>query len=216
MHSRRAAPDTRITSTCCGEQRPVQRSSEASAPTRCRKAGRGRNDSRIHPKVGTSARPPAFDSTPRRNGHIAPTAAKHIARVDGDARYQLAWAILDNSLTVREVRTIVSDINDGTAPERALRTHGVTLGEVTLLAATRTVPRTPAGSLTRGRRTGTSRRSCARKRVRLSEERPSGFRQHGSCGLHVRPVNRLVREVCLFDGPRAEDDGWNSRGDVMA
>ena len=65
-------------------------------------------------------------------GHIAPTAAKHIARVDGDARYQLAWAILDNSLTVREVRAIVSDINDGTTPERALRTHGVTLGEVTL------------------------------------------------------------------------------------
>ncbi len=65
-------------------------------------------------------------------GHIAPTAAKHIARVDGDARYQLAWAILDNSLTVREVRAIVSDISDGATPERALRNHGVTLGEVTL------------------------------------------------------------------------------------
>lgn len=65
-------------------------------------------------------------------GHIAPTAAKHIARVDGDARYQLAWAILDNSLTVREVRAIVGDISDGMSPERALRAHGVTLGEVTL------------------------------------------------------------------------------------
>ncbi|SIQ66571.1 hypothetical protein SAMN05421858_0010 [Haladaptatus litoreus] len=65
-------------------------------------------------------------------GQIAPTAAKHVARVGGDARYQLAWAILDNSLTVRDVRAIVSEINDGTSPERALRRHGVTPGEVTL------------------------------------------------------------------------------------
>ncbi|GAA0249376.1 hypothetical protein ACFFQF_07715 [Haladaptatus pallidirubidus] len=65
-------------------------------------------------------------------GKIAPTAAKHVARVGGDARYQLAWAILDNSLTVRDVRAIVSEINDGTTPERALSRHGVTPGEVTL------------------------------------------------------------------------------------
>ncbi len=65
-------------------------------------------------------------------GRIAPTAAKHVARVAGDARYQLAWAILDNSLTVRDVRSIVSEINDGTSAERALRNHGITPGEVTL------------------------------------------------------------------------------------
>ncbi|WP_227374929.1 DUF7119 family protein [Haladaptatus halobius] len=65
-------------------------------------------------------------------GYIAPTAAKHVARVGGDARYQLAWAILDDSLTVREVRSIVSEINDGTPAERALRDHGVTPGRVAL------------------------------------------------------------------------------------
>ncbi|WP_266079670.1 DUF7119 family protein [Haladaptatus caseinilyticus] len=65
-------------------------------------------------------------------GRIAPTAAKHIARVGGDARFYLAWAILDNSLTVRDVRSIVSEINDGTPAERALYNHGVTSGEVTL------------------------------------------------------------------------------------
>ncbi|WP_458206753.1 DUF7119 family protein [Haladaptatus sp. NG-SE-30] len=65
-------------------------------------------------------------------GHIAPTAAKHIARVGGDARFQLAWAILDDSLTVREVRAIVSEINNGAPVERALRNHGVTPGRMTL------------------------------------------------------------------------------------
>ncbi|WP_458187777.1 DUF7119 family protein [Haladaptatus sp. NG-WS-4] len=65
-------------------------------------------------------------------GHIAPTAAKHIARVGGDARYQLAWAVLDDSLTVRDVRAIVSEIDNGTPVERALREHGVTPGRMTL------------------------------------------------------------------------------------
>ncbi|MFB6301924.1 MAG: hypothetical protein ABEH78_03565, partial [Haloferacaceae archaeon] len=32
-------------------------------------------------------------------GHIAPTAAKHIARVDGEARFALAWATIDEGLT---------------------------------------------------------------------------------------------------------------------
>lgn len=65
-------------------------------------------------------------------GHIAPTAAKHIARVAGDARFQLAWATVDNGLTVREVRAIASAVNDGTSPEEALATHGVTVGELTV------------------------------------------------------------------------------------
>ncbi|WP_331234772.1 DUF7119 family protein [Natronorarus salvus] len=65
-------------------------------------------------------------------GDIAPTAAKHIARVGGEARYQLAWATIDNDLTVREIRTIASEINDGRAIEDTLADRGVTIGELTL------------------------------------------------------------------------------------
>ncbi len=65
-------------------------------------------------------------------GHIAPTAAKHIARVSGDARYQLAWAALDNDLTVRDVRAVASDVADGTPVADALRGAGVTPGEITV------------------------------------------------------------------------------------
>ncbi|MFC7009157.1 DUF7119 family protein [Halalkalicoccus salilacus] len=65
-------------------------------------------------------------------GHIAPTAAKHIARVAGDARFQLAWATIDNDLTVRQVRTIASQVGDGASVEEALASQGVTLGEFTL------------------------------------------------------------------------------------
>jgi len=65
-------------------------------------------------------------------GHIAPTAAKHIARVDGDARFFLAWATLDGGLTVREVRQVASAINDETSVRRALADHGVVLGDLTL------------------------------------------------------------------------------------
>lgn len=63
-------------------------------------------------------------------GQIAPTAAKHIARVAGDARFQLAWATIDSDLTVREIRSIASEIADGTPVERALTDHGVVLGEL--------------------------------------------------------------------------------------
>ncbi len=65
-------------------------------------------------------------------GHIAPTAAKHIARVSGDARFILAWATLDHDLTVREVRRLASEINEGVPVEDALRDYGVTPGEVTV------------------------------------------------------------------------------------
>ena len=65
-------------------------------------------------------------------GRIAPTAAKHIARVHGDARYQLAWAVLDHGLTVRQVRAAASDINDGKSVERALRRQGVSVGDISL------------------------------------------------------------------------------------
>lgn len=65
-------------------------------------------------------------------GEIAPTAAKHIARVQGETRYVLAWAVLDGDLTVRDVRSIASDVNDGTSIESALEECGVTPGELTL------------------------------------------------------------------------------------
>ena len=63
-------------------------------------------------------------------GKLAPTAAKHIARVGGEARYQLAWATLDNELTVREVRSIASAINQGRPIDAALREHGVVPGNL--------------------------------------------------------------------------------------
>jgi len=65
-------------------------------------------------------------------GDIAPTAAKHIARVSGEARLHLAWATIDHDMTVREVRSAASAINDGITVERALAQQGVTLGELTL------------------------------------------------------------------------------------
>ncbi|MFC4989925.1 DUF7119 family protein [Saliphagus infecundisoli] len=63
-------------------------------------------------------------------GTIAPTAAKHIARVAGEARLLLAWATLDGDLTVREVRTVASAVNDGTPIEAALADHGIDLGRL--------------------------------------------------------------------------------------
>ncbi len=65
-------------------------------------------------------------------GNVAPTAAKHIARVGGEARLLLAWAVLDGDLTVREVRNVASAINNGVAIEDALTEYDVTLGELEL------------------------------------------------------------------------------------
>lgn len=65
-------------------------------------------------------------------GRIAPTAAKHIARVSGEARFLLAWAVLDHGLTVREVRTAASRVNEGASVEAALAEVGVDLGRVEL------------------------------------------------------------------------------------
>ncbi|WP_280535740.1 hypothetical protein [Halopenitus sp. POP-27] len=65
-------------------------------------------------------------------GHIPPTAAKHIARVGGRDRYLLAWGAIDGGLTVRDVRAIASDVNDGTPIEAALREHDVVPGRITL------------------------------------------------------------------------------------
>jgi len=65
-------------------------------------------------------------------GEIAPTAAKHIARVSGEARLLLAWAVLDHDMTVRQVRSVASTVNDGADVERALADEGITLGHMSL------------------------------------------------------------------------------------
>ncbi|SDK86648.1 DUF7119 family protein [Natronorubrum texcoconense] len=65
-------------------------------------------------------------------GRIAPTAAKHIARVGGEARLLLAWAALDGDLTVREVRSVASAVNDDIPIEQALIDQNVTLGQLEL------------------------------------------------------------------------------------
>lgn len=65
-------------------------------------------------------------------GEIAPTAAKHIARVGGESRFLLAWATLDHGLTVREVRTIASRINEGASVEDALAAEGIDLGTMAI------------------------------------------------------------------------------------
>ncbi|WP_276273805.1 DUF7119 family protein [Haloarcula litorea] len=65
-------------------------------------------------------------------GEIAPTAAKHIARLSGKARLLLAWAALDHDLTVREIRAVASGTNEGTSVEQALADVGYRLGELTV------------------------------------------------------------------------------------
>ena len=65
-------------------------------------------------------------------GRIAPTAAKHIARVSGEARFLLAWAVLDHGMTVRQVRSAASNVNEGLSVEEALVAEGVELGRLEL------------------------------------------------------------------------------------
>jgi hypothetical protein len=65
-------------------------------------------------------------------GRIAPTAAKHIARVSGEARFLLAWAVLDHGMTVRQVRSAASNVNEGMSVEEALVAEGVELGRLEL------------------------------------------------------------------------------------
>ena len=63
-------------------------------------------------------------------GTIAPTAAKHIARVAGDDRYALAWATLEHELTVREIRRLASEVGNGTDIENALSERDLTFGRL--------------------------------------------------------------------------------------
>lgn len=63
-------------------------------------------------------------------GHITPSAAKHVARLGGTDRYLLAWAAIDGEMTVREVRSVASAVNDGTDVESAVREVGIDLGRL--------------------------------------------------------------------------------------
>ncbi len=65
-------------------------------------------------------------------GEIAPTAAKHVARLSGESRLLLAFAILDGELTVREVRDVVGAVDDGQELAAALAEVDVALGRVEL------------------------------------------------------------------------------------
>jgi hypothetical protein len=65
-------------------------------------------------------------------GRLAPSAAKHIARLGGDDRLLLAWAALDYDLTVREVRSVVSDADADDSVEACLADIGVPIGEMTI------------------------------------------------------------------------------------
>ncbi|MES3161999.1 MAG: hypothetical protein PPP55_10600 [Halorubrum sp.] len=64
------------------------------------------------------------------SGQIAPSAAKHVARLGGTDRYLLAWATIDGEMTVREVRSVASAVNDGGDVESAVRDAGVELGRL--------------------------------------------------------------------------------------
>ncbi|MBB6646788.1 DUF7119 family protein [Halobellus ruber] len=65
-------------------------------------------------------------------GDIAPTAAKHIARVSGVDRYDLAWAVVDADLTVRQVRRLAGAVDGQTSAAAALRAEGIEPGGIEL------------------------------------------------------------------------------------
>ena len=65
-------------------------------------------------------------------GDIAPTAAKHIARVSGVDRYDLACAVVDADLTVRQVRRIASAVDTDTSAAAALEASGIDPGRIEL------------------------------------------------------------------------------------
>jgi len=65
-------------------------------------------------------------------GDIAPTAAKHIARVSGVDRYDLAWAVVDADLTVRQVRRVAGEVDADTSTAEALADRGIDPGRIRL------------------------------------------------------------------------------------
>lgn len=72
------------------------------------------------------------------NGTLAPSAAKHIARLEGAARYDVAWATIDHDLSVREIRTIVTEIANGRSPATVLEEHDADLGHLDVALSPKT------------------------------------------------------------------------------
>lgn len=66
-------------------------------------------------------------------GEIVPSAAQHVARLEGTERYLLAWAIIDHELSVREVRSVVSDVRDGAELKTALARFDAVPGRTELV-----------------------------------------------------------------------------------
>jgi hypothetical protein len=64
-------------------------------------------------------------------GRLTPSAAKHVARLEGDDRLLLAWAAIDEDLTVREVRSVVSEAAEAEVPA-VLDDRGIDFGAVGL------------------------------------------------------------------------------------
>lgn len=65
-------------------------------------------------------------------GDIPPSAAKELARLRGSERFVIAWTILDNDITVDDVRRIVTRINNGETVETALDAMNITPGSFTV------------------------------------------------------------------------------------
>ncbi len=87
------------------------------------------------PFVRTWARVHDLPEAVRREvaaGHLAPSAAKHVARLEGVARLTVAFAAVDNDLGVREVRSVVGEVGSGASVAAALRSVGVTPGRLTV------------------------------------------------------------------------------------
>lgn len=104
---------------------------EGSYRAAARRAGEGASVSFVR----TWARVHDLPRAVRRHvaaGDIAPSTAKHIARLTGTARLHLAWAAIDHDMTVREVRDVVGDVHDGESVESALATRGHRLGQLTI------------------------------------------------------------------------------------
>jgi len=87
------------------------------------------------PFVRTWARVHDLPEAVRREvaaGRLAPSAAKHVARLEGVARLTVAFAAVDGDLGVREVRSVVGEVGSGVPVAAALRSVGVTPGELTV------------------------------------------------------------------------------------
>lgn len=63
-------------------------------------------------------------------GDIQVSAASQIARLTGNARYLLAWAVIDHGLSVEQVREIVGWVSSGEPIEAVLSEKGIDIGTI--------------------------------------------------------------------------------------